>query len=70
MRPHHTLCLAALRGTLVPVGLPVWHAYSADALVTIDLSFGMDMISRRLDAARQQIQPGLSGHNPSRASRG
>jgi outer membrane receptor protein involved in Fe transport len=59
MRPHHTIGLAALLGTLLPVGLPVGRAYAADLPQTTDLSFDIDVISRRLDAARQQIQPSL-----------
>ena len=59
MRPHQTLCLAALLGTLLPVGLPIGCAYAADPAQTTDLSFDIDVISRRLDAARQQIQPSL-----------
>ncbi|MGA3398826.1 MAG: TonB-dependent receptor [Acetobacteraceae bacterium] len=60
MRPRPILRLAALLGTLVPVCLPVGRARAADPPpATTDLSFDIDVISRRLDAARQQIQPSL-----------
>jgi outer membrane receptor protein involved in Fe transport len=64
MHRRPILCLAALLGILLPVGLPVslrpGQAWAADPPpVTTDLSFDIDVISRRLDAARQQIQPSL-----------
>ena len=74
MRPRPILCLAALLGTVLPVRLPIGEARAADQppattqpspattqkpSATTDLSFDIDVISRRLDTARQQIQPGL-----------
>ncbi len=60
MRPRPILCLATLLGTLLPVGLPVGRARAAEPPpATTDLSFDIDVISRRLDVARQQIQPSL-----------
>ncbi|HEY3846456.1 MAG TPA: TonB-dependent receptor [Acetobacteraceae bacterium] len=60
MHPRPILCLASLLGTLVPVCLPSCQAWAADPPpATTDLSFDIDVISRQLDAARQQIQPSL-----------
>ena len=59
MHPRPKPCLAALFGTLLTVSLPVGRAFAADPPQTTDLSFDIDVISRRLDVARQQIQPSL-----------
>ena len=74
MRPRPTLCLTALVGILLPVWPAIIQARAADQPpaatplpsapaspppATTDLSFDIDVISRRLDTARQQIQPSL-----------
>jgi outer membrane receptor protein involved in Fe transport len=74
MRPRPTLCLTALVGILLPVWPAIIQARAADQPpaatpppsapaspppATTDLSFDIDVISRQLDTARQQIQPSL-----------
>src|ERR1700757_3811483 len=74
MRPRPTLCLTALVGILLPVWPAIIQARAADQPpaatpppsapaspppATTHLSFDIDVISRQLDTARQQIQPSL-----------
>jgi outer membrane receptor protein involved in Fe transport len=74
MRSRPTVRLAALVGTLLSVCPTIIRARAADqppaatpspsaptspTPATTDLSFDIDVISRRLDLARQQIQPSL-----------
>jgi len=74
MRSRPTVRLAAVAGTLLsvcpaiiraraadqpPAATPLPSAPTSPQPATTDLSFDIDVISRKLDAARQQIQPSL-----------
>jgi len=59
MRQRRVLSLAAFCSTSLLVCLPVPRSQAQTAPQPVDLSLDIDVIARRLDAAREQIQPSL-----------